>query len=70
MISTCVLYTAVMGDKASPQYNVIKILLKIKRLPPARCEFILSLTAVTAKREREVLQCFHPAIQKVVSSYL
>lgn len=53
VISACVPYTTVMGDKVSPQYNVIKILLKIKRLLPARCEFILSLTAVTAKRERE-----------------
>lgn len=42
-------YTGVMGDKVSLQYNVIKILSRIKPLPLALCEFILSLTAVTAR---------------------
>lgn len=46
-------YTGVMGDEVSLQYNVIKILSRIKSLPPALCEFILSLTAVTAKSLKE-----------------
>lgn len=53
MISTCVRYTGVMGDKVSLHYNVIKILSRIKPLPAAHCEFILSLTAVTANFWRE-----------------
>lgn len=45
MISTRALYTEVMGDKVSLQYNVIKILSRIKPLPPAHFELIFSLTA-------------------------
>lgn len=47
------MYTGVMRNKVFLQYDVIKMLSRIKPLPPAHCQFILSFTAATVEKERE-----------------